>query len=91
MSGSLRQRFAPIRQRVNDQLEQAKALMKKQPTLRELEKVNKDSKRLLDNFKENFKTLEELMDDMTDAAAKGQDDISRRLCYTNYGCKQNNR
>lgn len=87
MSGSLRQRFAPIRQRVNDQLEQAKALMKKQPTLRELEKVNKDSKRLL----ENFKTLEELMDDMTDAAAKGQDDISRRLCYTNYGCKQNDR
>jgi hypothetical protein len=68
MIGSLRQRFGPTRKRVTDQIDQAKLMMEKQPTSRELEKITKESKRLLDRLEANFKTLEGLMDDMTQAA-----------------------
>lgn len=78
MISSLRQRFAPIKRRVSDQIDQGKTILKKQPTLRETEKVNKEAKRLLDRLEANFKTLEELMDDMTEAAAQSEDDIEKK-------------
>lgn len=76
MIGALRQRFGPTRRRVKDQIEQANSLTSK-ATPRELEQLTKDAKKLLDKLEANFKTIQDLMNEITLTAADNEVETNR--------------